>query len=175
MSNGARVAKIYAPTLIRPRVLRCNSQSTLRDLYWRLHRATPSALLDRTYIDVQVFNPHAPSNRHSNCYRKHEQEKKRQYYYEQRVREVEHALFTPLVLSASGGMANQATIFYKRLAPWSGINNYNSTMNWLRAQELLFHFSVLQFSVFEAHDPDVDMLPPQGPGHGAPPLCLNYT
>ena len=48
---------------------------------------------ERTYIDVRVFNPHAPFNRHSNCYRKHELEKKRQY--EQRVREVEHASFTP--------------------------------------------------------------------------------
>ena len=59
---------------------------------------------ERTYFDVRVFNPHAPSNRNSNSYRKHELEKKRQY--EQCVREVEHASFTPLVLSATGGMAN---------------------------------------------------------------------
>ena len=64
---------------------------------------------ERTYIDVRVFNPHAPSNRHSNCYRKHELEKRRQY--EQRIREVEHATFTSLVMSATGGMANQATVF----------------------------------------------------------------
>ena len=66
---------------------------------------------EHTYIDVRVFNPHAPSNRHSNCYRKHELEKT-----EQHVREVEHASFTPLLMSATGGMANHATIFYKRLA-----------------------------------------------------------
>ena len=36
--------------------------------------------------------------------------------YEQRVREVEHGSFTPLVFSASGGMGNAAKIFYKRLA-----------------------------------------------------------
>ena len=36
--------------------------------------------------------------------------------YEQRVREIEHASFTPLVLSATGGFAREATIFYKRLA-----------------------------------------------------------
>ena len=35
------------------------------------------------------------------CYRKHENEKKRAY--EQRIREVEHSSFTPLVLSATGG------------------------------------------------------------------------
>ena len=38
-----------------------------------------------------------PSNRHPRYYRKHEVEKKRQYIYEQRVREVEYASFTPLV------------------------------------------------------------------------------
>ena len=57
---------------------------------------------ERTYLDVEVFNPHAPSNQHtqlSSCYRNHEREKKRAY--EQRVREVEHATFTPLVMAAS--------------------------------------------------------------------------
>lgn len=44
---------------------------------------------EKTYMDVRVFNPHAPTNRStsiSNCYRKHEAEKKRAY--EQRIREV---------------------------------------------------------------------------------------
>ena len=53
---------------------------------------------ERTYFDVRVFNPHAPSNRSANlssCYRKHERIKKNAY--EQRIREVEHASFTPLV------------------------------------------------------------------------------
>ena len=50
----------------------------------------------------------------SSCYRKHEQTKKRMY--EQRCREVEHASFTPLVISATGGLAKEATVFYKRLA-----------------------------------------------------------
>ena len=54
---------------------------------------------ERTYFDVRVFNPHAPSNRHTqlfNPYRKHERIKKRAY--EQRVREIEHASFTLLEL-----------------------------------------------------------------------------
>ena len=68
----------------------------------------------RTFFDVRVFNPHAPSNRHSlsSYYRKHEQIKKRAY--EQRIRQVEHASFTPI--SATGGLANEASTFYKRLA-----------------------------------------------------------
>ena len=100
---------------------------------------------ERTFLDVRVFNPHAPSNRHPRCYRKHELEKKRQY--EQRVREIEHASFTPLVLSATGGMANEATVFYKRLASclatkWD--QPYSSTMSWLRCR---LTFSLLRSAI----------------------------
>ena len=40
--------------------------------------------------------------------------KKRQY--DQRIRDVEHSTFTPLVLSTTGGMGRAATTFYRRLA-----------------------------------------------------------
>ena len=91
---------------------------------------------ERTFVDVRVFNPNAPSNRNTtieNCYRKHEMEKKRAYA--QRVREIEHSSFTPIVLSASGGFAREATNFYKRLASrladkWD--QPYSLTMSWLR-------------------------------------------
>ena len=102
----------------------------------------------RTFIDVRVFNPHAQSNRHSSlstCYRKHERIKKRAY--EQRVREVEHASFTPLVLAATGGMANEATHFFKRLASLLAIHRdqpYNSTMAWLRCR---LNFSLLRSAI----------------------------
>ena len=46
---------------------------------------------ERTFFDVKVFNPFAPSNRHTNpsvSYRSHENAKKRKY--EQRIREIEH-------------------------------------------------------------------------------------
>ena len=65
---------------------------------------------EKAFVDVRVFNPSAQSNRDaslSSVYRKHEQEKRRQY--DQRVREVEHATFTPLVLSTTGGMGRAAT------------------------------------------------------------------
>ena len=64
------------------------------------------------FIDVRVFNPFAPSNRQMSldkCFLKHEKEKK--IAYEQRVLEVEHASFVPLVMSATGGMARKATNF----------------------------------------------------------------
>ena len=55
--------------------------------------------------------------------------------YAQRVREIEHSSFTPIVLSASGGFAREATNFYKRLASrladkWD--QPYSLTMSWLR-------------------------------------------
>ena len=71
---------------------------------------------EKTFFDVRVFNPIAPFNRNltpAAAYRKHERGKKRTY--EQHIHEAEHSSFTPLVLSASGGMGTEATIF-KRLA-----------------------------------------------------------
>jgi len=51
------------------------------------------------FVDVRVFNP-CPQSNHQNplasVYRRHEQEKRRQY--EQWVHEVEHATFTPFVI-----------------------------------------------------------------------------
>ena len=103
---------------------------------------------ERTYFDIRVFNPHAPSNRHTDLqsvYRKHEQIKKRAY--EQRIREVEHSTFSPLVLSATGGLAGEANIFYKRLASmlaskWD--HSYSSTLCWLRCR---LSFSLLRSSI----------------------------
>jgi hypothetical protein len=69
------------------------------------------------FFDVRVFHPNAPSYRSKNLasiYNRHESDKKREYG--QRVREVEHGMFTPLVFSTSGGMAKECCISYKRLA-----------------------------------------------------------
>ncbi len=103
---------------------------------------------DRTYFDVRVFNPYAPSNKHSDMqmvYRKLEQAKKRAY--EERIREVEHATFTPVVLSTTGGIAKEANIFYKKLASmvankWE--HSYSSTLQWLRCR---LSFSLLRSSI----------------------------
>ena len=77
--------------------------------------------------------------------KKHEREKKRAY--EQRVREVEHSSFTPLVLAATGGLGNEATIFYKHLASmlsqkWD--SPYSTTLCWLRCR---LAFSLLRSSI----------------------------
>ena len=67
---------------------------------------------ERAFFDVRVFNPHAPSNSQPlpACYRKHENLKKRAY--EQRVREIEHGSFTPLIMSLTGGLGNAASVSY---------------------------------------------------------------
>jgi len=69
--------------------------------------------LASTFFDVRIFNPFAPSNR-SNPYRQHEAAKRRQY--EERVKEIKHGSFSPLIFSASGGMSASTGVFYKRLA-----------------------------------------------------------
>ena len=59
---------------------------------------------------MRVCNYFAASNHSSTlstAFRKHELEKRRAY--EERIREVEHVSFTPLVFSTSGGMRRAAT------------------------------------------------------------------
>ena len=46
----------------------------------------------------------------ASMYRRHENEKRRAY--QQRILEVEHGSFTPLVFSATGGMGPAATVTY---------------------------------------------------------------
>ena len=90
---------------------------------------------ERAYFEVRVFNPHAPTNRQtqlSTCYQQHKAAKRRAY--DQRVREVKHGFFTPLVLSATGGLGKAASVTYKRLAAllsekWD--QPYSHVVGWL--------------------------------------------
>ena len=97
--------------------------------------------LERTYFDVRVFNHPTPSA----CYRKHENLKK--CAYQQRIREIEHSSFSPLVLSSIGGLGPAATSTYKRLGNLLSIKwdqSYTSTMSWLRCH---LSFSLLRSSI----------------------------
>ena len=63
--------------------------------------------LNVLFLRLRVFNPGAPSNRPlQSAYRRHE--KKKRCQYEQRVRDVEHGHFTPLVFTTTGGMGDAA-------------------------------------------------------------------
>ena len=58
-----------------------------------------------TFFDVRVFNPNArryAKQELSKTYQLNEKEKKR--LYNERIMQVEHGTFTPLVMSATGGM-----------------------------------------------------------------------
>ena len=53
------------------------------------------------------------------------------------MREIEHGSFTPLVLSASGGMGPTASVFYKKLASMIATKHnkaYSKTLNWMRCR-----------------------------------------
>ena len=85
-------------------------------------------------MDVRVFNPFASSNVNSvsAAYRCHENTE--QHAYGQRIREIELTSFTPIVMSAAGSLAPEATTFYKRLASllaskWG--DEYFVVMGWL--------------------------------------------
>ena len=91
---------------------------------------------ESAFFVVRVFNPYALSNHRSSpaaVYRKHETEKRR--CYEQRIREVEHSLFTPLVFSAVGDIGTAASVPYKMLASVLAekqVQSYVKTIRWLR-------------------------------------------
>ena len=65
------------------------------------------------HITVSLLSEvcHGVTTEPISVYRRHEQEKKRQY--QQRVHEVEHATFTPLVMSSTGSMGRAASTFFK--------------------------------------------------------------
>ena len=97
----------------------------------------------RTFFDVQVFNPFAPTHRNTSlaqCYRRNELKKKRAY--DERVIEIEHASFSPLVFSTSGGMGTTAAVVYKRLASLIAEKHkpYSRALHWIRCR---LNFSLL--------------------------------
>ena len=102
----------------------------------------------KAYFDVKVFNPLAPTYSSTSlpqCYRWVELEKRRMY--EERIWEIEHGSFTPLVFSCSGGMGPLATIVYRRLASLiskKSSQTYSMTLYWLRCK---LSFSFLHLAI----------------------------
>ena len=102
---------------------------------------------ERAFFDVRVFNPYASNQRSSlpQCYRNHENIKKRAY--DQRIREVEHGTFSPLVFSCTGRMGRAAATTYKRLASLIAAKRdepYSMTMGWIRCR---LSFSLLRAAI----------------------------
>ena len=102
---------------------------------------------ERAFFDVCVFNAFAPSNAAKpllSAYEYHERRKIAKYA--ERVREVEHGSFIPLVFSSSGGCGPITTKTVKRLAFLLSEKrkvSYADAINWLRRR---ISFSLLRAS-----------------------------
>ena len=74
--------------------------------------------LERAFLDIRVFHAQAPTNRAygtvEKMYKAHEKLKKTKY--NQRVLQVEHATFTPVVFSTTGGAGQEAKKLVKKIA-----------------------------------------------------------
>ena len=70
------------------------------------------------FFDIRVFNPFAKSYMNTNqtleaVFRKQENDKKKSY--NQRVIQVEHGSFTPIVVSSYGGFGKETSTFVSKL------------------------------------------------------------
>ena len=94
--------------------------------------------MERTFLDIRVMHPNSPSYVNKDIrqiYKAHEMEKKRTY--NERVIEVEKGSFTPIVVSTSGGMGNEAEKFHKRLAQLIADKRgeeYSCVVNYIRTR-----------------------------------------
>ena len=90
------------------------------------------------FFDVRVFYPFASSYVSSSLkalFKRFEMEKKKQYG--ERIREVDHGSFTPLVFSSCGGMGREAEVVVKKLAAMLATKRnepYAKVITWLRCR-----------------------------------------
>ena len=102
----------------------------------------------RAFFDVKVVNPLSESYRScslDSVYKRAEEEKKRKY--DQRVREIEHGSFAPLVFSTGGGLAPIAIQVYNRLAllvSEKSDRQYSFVINYIRCK---LSFSLIRSTI----------------------------
>ncbi len=88
------------------------------------------------FFDTRVFYPHAPSYQSrslQSLFKSMEKAKKREYG--ERITEVEHGSFTPMVFSACGGMGVEANVVCKKLAASLAVKRneaYTRVVTWIR-------------------------------------------
>ena len=101
-----------------------------------------------TYFDIRVTHVDALSYKDQATeiiFKQQEEEKKRSY--NQRIIEVEHGTFTPLVIGTNGGMGQECHRFIKQLASLLSrkrTEKYASTITWIRTK---LSFEVLRSTV----------------------------
>ena len=87
------------------------------------------------FFHTRVFYPHAPSYRNRNLsslFKSFESAKKREYA--ERITQIEHGSFTPLVFSSCGGMGFEATVVMKKLAASLAMKRndpYSRVVTWI--------------------------------------------
>jgi len=92
----------------------------------------------QAFFDIRVFDPNAKrylTSTIEKSYITNEKEKKRKY--NERVLQVEHGTFTPLVFSLYGGSSREASIFVSKLAETLSIKRNSSksvVINWIRTK-----------------------------------------
>ena len=90
------------------------------------------------FFDVRVCHPNADSYQDlepQQIYELHENEKKR--LYGDRVIEIEHGTFIPLVFTTTGGMGKECNRYHSRLAELISTKkgeSYAKTISWIRAK-----------------------------------------
>ena len=85
-------------------------------------------------FDVRVFNPLAQTYQNTSLYAS---EGMKWRVYDERVREIEHGSFFPLVFSTSGSMGPTAAVVYKRLASMIAEKSnkpYSKISHWMRCR-----------------------------------------
>ena len=89
-----------------------------------------------SFFDARVFNPNAKRSVNQGISKTYElNEKEKKGLYNERIIEIEHRSFTPLLMSATGGMGRECKKFYSGLAEMiSSKRNtgYNITVAWIR-------------------------------------------
>ena len=79
------------------------------------------------------------------CYKRNKQEKKR--VYEERVREIKHGFFAPLVFSISGSMGPITTTVYKRMASLVAEKHHHPYRSTLFRLSCKLSFSLLRSAI----------------------------
>ena len=93
---------------------------------------------ERTFLDVNIFHPNCDSyinEEIDKTYIDHENRKKRAY--RERVLNVEHGSFTPIVFSTTGGAGPEADKHHKRIAQLISLKKkeeYSHVINYIRTR-----------------------------------------
>ena len=99
----------------------------------------------KAFVDIRIFDPMADCHRNISldaAHKRNEQEKIRAYG--DRIQNVDHGSFTPLVFTTSGGMGPKAKCFYARLADLIAEKKHqprNHIVAWMRCR---LSFSLLR-------------------------------